>query len=104
MHLHSLKELTAEARLITDMRRLNLRQRIRQWTDDLPETEEMSLREVVYREAHKRASMTLVDWVRQPCPATREAFIRAIESLETAERARRVTEQTRKTRRSREVA
>jgi hypothetical protein len=100
--LHSLKELRANARLITDVREMSLLQRIRLWTE--PATEEMPLREIVYLEAHKRASMTLVDWVHQPCPATREAFIRAIESLETAERARRVTEQTRPTRLPREVA
>jgi hypothetical protein len=89
------RQLTAEARLMKDMRRLELRQRIRNYTDDTT-TDHLPLREVVYREAHRRASATLVDWVRQPCPATREAFIRAAEGLLVAEKVRRVSEQTRR--------
>ncbi len=47
------------------------------------------LREIVAREARKRASEALSAWVDYPSVETRREFIRAMRVLETAERSRR---------------
>jgi len=94
--LHNLKEATAEARLITDIRRLDLRSRIRSYTDNQP-----TLRQVVFAEAHRRTAEALTAWVTNPTPETRTTFIQAIQALETSQKALRVEEQPRPIRRSR---
>jgi hypothetical protein len=91
----TLREIKAEARLLTDMREMSARQRIQAYTDH--PVEEMTLREVVHREARLRAAAALRAWVDNPSLETRHNFLRAIEALEVAERAVRVAEQQKPT-------
>jgi hypothetical protein len=81
-------------RLVGDIRRLDLRQR----TDN-----QLTLRQIVFAEAHRRTAEALTAWVTDPNPETRTTFVQAIQALEVAQRTLRVEEQPRPTRQS-EVA